>query len=170
MEVGRRTCDDCNECCFVLGVRELEKVPFCECKRDAKHYKGLRHIGCGRYEDRPDSCKAFSCMWLEGLGAPEWKPSKIGVVFEAVVTSRIGKFIQVSARSDAAVNTTLMHDAVNFYINVFGADAALVKLPGGVRRILGPPDKTAKLIEALEKLRKPTFRRAKKNRRRKPEL
>lgn len=60
-----RTCGPCTLCCKVLRIPELEKPQNAWCR----HAKKGR--GCGIYEARPESCRSFSCLWLDGL-APEW--------------------------------------------------------------------------------------------------
>lgn len=54
-----RTCGECTMCCKLLAVEELDKPAGSWCK--------LVQIGkgCGDYENRPASCRAFECMWLQ---------------------------------------------------------------------------------------------------------
>jgi uncharacterized protein len=70
-----RSCGACTLCCRLLGVPELEKPAgeWCAaCTRGA---------GCGRYADRPPSCRAFECFWLLDEGFPdELRPDRCGVV------------------------------------------------------------------------------------------
>lgn len=58
-------------CCKLMAVHELEKGVGRWCS----HIK--RGAGCGIYEERPQSCRAFSCEWLLNPGVPEdWRPDK----------------------------------------------------------------------------------------------
>jgi hypothetical protein len=73
-----RPCGSCNMCCKVFNFPELSKPAGTWC----------RHIvqgkGCTIYEERPDFCRAFFCMWRldAGLG-PEWKPDRARFVLSA---------------------------------------------------------------------------------------
>lgn len=53
-----RTCGECTLCCKVLGVAEIKKPPNVWCQHSATKK------GCQIYNDRPSSCKEFSCVWL----------------------------------------------------------------------------------------------------------
>lgn len=72
------TCGSCTMCCKLMGVPELEKPPGEWCKHcDPK-------VGCTIYDDRPESCKDFECLWLQAqnregdnhLKASELQPSR----------------------------------------------------------------------------------------------
>ena len=70
-----RSCGDCTLCCRLLGVPELEKPAGTWC---ASCEVGC---GCGRYDDRPASCRNFECFWLMEDGFPdELRPDRSGVV------------------------------------------------------------------------------------------
>ena len=45
-------------CCKVMSINELSKPVglWCEHRKPG--------LGCGIYQDRPASCRAFSCLWL----------------------------------------------------------------------------------------------------------
>ena len=60
-----RSCGDCTLCCKLLSITELEKpigkwCPHCEIGK-----------GCKIYDCRPQSCREFTCLWLD---QEEWKP------------------------------------------------------------------------------------------------
>jgi hypothetical protein len=63
-------------CCRMMGVAELAKLPGVWCTHARKR------DGCAIYEERPGSCRSFSCVWLASTIAPdELRPDKIhGVV------------------------------------------------------------------------------------------
>jgi Fe-S-cluster containining protein len=66
-----RSCGTCMLCCKVYTIDVLNKPAGRWCA----HAELGR--GCKIYEDRPDICRAFYCMWIvdRTLG-PEWKPEK----------------------------------------------------------------------------------------------
>jgi hypothetical protein len=52
-------CGKCTMCCKLLAVSDLKKPKnkLCEhCKIG---------VGCKIYDDRPESCEAFKCLWLQ---------------------------------------------------------------------------------------------------------
>lgn len=69
--VPGRACGTCMMCCKVPAIEEFAKPPGVWCKHAATGK------GCSIYADRPDSCRAFYCLWMQDarLGA-EWKPEK----------------------------------------------------------------------------------------------
>jgi hypothetical protein len=75
-------CGSCTLCCKVLGVEEIAKPParWCPYCRVGQ--------GCGVYEARPPSCRAYQCVWLqwrsEGEDVPDnLRPDRCHVVIDA---------------------------------------------------------------------------------------
>jgi hypothetical protein len=69
--VPGRSCGTCMMCCKVPAIEEFAKPPGVWCKH------AVSGKGCGIYADRPASCRAFYCSWMqdESFG-PDWKPEK----------------------------------------------------------------------------------------------
>ncbi len=72
-------CGTCTQCCRLLAVTELKKPKNTRC---AHCNVG---VGCKIYEDRPESCISFKCIWLQtqgtGLALPlALRPDKSKVV------------------------------------------------------------------------------------------
>lgn len=55
-----RRCGDCQLCCKLLPVREINKTAGQKCQ----HQKFGK--GCAIYERCPPSCRLWSCAWLTG--------------------------------------------------------------------------------------------------------
>ena len=73
----RRACGDCNLCCKLLPVIDIQKPRNQWCP----HVK-FGH-GCGIYADRPRSCRIWSCGYLLRKNAPEaLKPNRCHVVID----------------------------------------------------------------------------------------
>ncbi len=72
-----RQCGECKLCCKLLGIVELNKPPAKWCPHAAGR-------GCGVYSVRPESCRSFFCLWLQGVGPEDMKPSKSRVVFASI--------------------------------------------------------------------------------------
>jgi hypothetical protein len=71
--MSERGCGDCGLCCTALAVPELDKPNGVECEH-------LTPEGCGIYDDRPFSCVAFECSWLQGGGRNWDRPDLTGGV------------------------------------------------------------------------------------------
>jgi hypothetical protein len=52
-----RDCGDCGLCCKLLKIVELDKPMFCWCP----HF--IIGKGCDCYDERPQSCRDFDCLW-----------------------------------------------------------------------------------------------------------
>jgi Fe-S-cluster containining protein len=56
-------------CCKVYAIRELNKRAGQMCVH------AERGCGCKIYDNRPDVCRSFYCMWrVDATLGPEWKP------------------------------------------------------------------------------------------------
>lgn len=71
-----RSCGTCTLCCKVFGVDPLNKPrnTWCEHCDIGK--------GCRIYEDRPDECRSFECLWLQG---PDIIPEEMAPVHTKVI-------------------------------------------------------------------------------------
>lgn len=78
-------CEGCTACCTVMAVPELRKPS----RRACDHVRDDR---CGAHDERPESCRAFNCLWLRGaLGASvDWRPDALGVLFDGFVARESG--------------------------------------------------------------------------------
>lgn len=76
MPICLRSCGDCNECCKVIGVAELNKPYHTPCV----HQTGK---GCAIYGNHPAECKHYRCAWLLGMLPEEMRPDKIGILVDA---------------------------------------------------------------------------------------
>lgn len=76
-----RTCGPCTACCRALSVPELKKDAWQVCAH-------VCPSGCGVYDHRPASCRAFQCQWLRGLLEADdtldvqLRPDACGVIFD----------------------------------------------------------------------------------------
>lgn len=76
--MGDRDCGECNVCCCVLTVEELNKPPGVLCR----HWSKEHH--CTRYETRPADCRNFLCGWhLQPLGE-QWRPDRCEIAIYPV--------------------------------------------------------------------------------------
>lgn len=68
-------CGGCKACCTVNAIVELEKPMRTHCPNECPK-------GCSIYQDRPQSCREFTCLWRTGLGRDWERPDKIGLFVE----------------------------------------------------------------------------------------
>lgn len=136
--MGERPCGGCTACCTVMGVEELNKPNHVECQH-------VSAGGCSIYETRPESCKAFQCMWRIGIGTMEQRPDLIGLVMD---TTRPGDFLHpgflVRELWPGAFEEAheLIQDVASrvVVIWVYGDKA---------RRVLGPEDRLAPIAHQI---------------------
>jgi hypothetical protein len=75
-----RECGTCTACCRLMGVEEFDKPDGQWCQHCAIG------AGCRIYEDRPPSCRNWSCMWRQFpnlLPQEELRPDRCGFVIYA---------------------------------------------------------------------------------------
>ena len=75
--VNFRACGDCQACCTVVGVTELDKPHWARCQHQCAS-------GCAIYEERPRTCRGYSCLWAAGLleGDEERRPDRLGIILD----------------------------------------------------------------------------------------
>ena len=73
--MSHRTCGECTLCCKALAVTELQKpqAVWCiHCRIGS---------GCSIYSERPESCRSFSCLYLQSPDIPEeMRPDRLRAV------------------------------------------------------------------------------------------
>lgn len=81
-----RSCGPCRACCVTppIDSPELKKKQHVACSH-------LRVAGCSIYKTRPDVCRGFNCMWLNGELPRDARPDKLGVIFELRADPENGK-------------------------------------------------------------------------------
>ncbi len=74
-----RTCGTCTLCCKIMPVLELEKHAMTWCK----HCDIGK--GCKIYDNPPQSCRTFNCLWLTNGWMPDsLRPDRCGIVYEGL--------------------------------------------------------------------------------------
>ncbi len=74
-DAASRQCGLCTACCTVMQVSDIQKPAGQRCRHAGK--------GCGIYDDRPQSCRGFTCLWLADVASvlsAEHRPDLIGLV------------------------------------------------------------------------------------------
>ncbi len=73
--VRLKACGECNLCCVLFTIDELNKPHDVVCPHSTKE-------GCTIYADRPALCKTFVCQWLDTKEmGEELRPDKCGIIY-----------------------------------------------------------------------------------------
>ena len=71
-------CGECYACCELPEIKEINKPANKKCF----NYNDACS-GCGIYNDRPEVCRNYKCLWLSQEQIPDYyRPDKCGMVFE----------------------------------------------------------------------------------------
>jgi hypothetical protein len=98
-DLGRRSCGGCTACCFTHAVAAVKQggewCPHCEVG-----------AGCRIYLGRPEQCRTFSCLWLQGgWGDEDDRPDRLKIVVSDIVVPvgnrrvRVVQFIETEPGS-----------------------------------------------------------------------
>ena len=126
-----RECGQCNACCIVFDIDEMQKKAGDRCER-------LCPTGCSRYDDRPSECRAYRCAWLNGVGDDDMRPDLLGVVIDARSAGkhRIASAMEVWAGASKEPRARAAIDAI-----ASGGAAVLVQSPrAGRLEVVGRRD------------------------------
>lgn len=86
--VEGRECGDCTACCVLPRIQsrpELTSLPLLP--QGKPGYTPCQFLGdgggCGRYDERPQVCQEFECLWKIGLiaGDDRRRPDNLGLMF-----------------------------------------------------------------------------------------
>lgn len=73
--VAGRSCGQCTACCRALEIKALGKPAGVLCQ----HSTGT---ACGIYEERPEACARWHCLWRRIGALPDaLRPDRLGVLF-----------------------------------------------------------------------------------------
>lgn len=170
-----RTCGECTACCYALGVNEIDKPEFqtcpelsgcdsahggCESEDDTK--LRLRGGGCGIYDDRPEPCKTYACLWLdETLPDEADRPDKLGVVFSPAYSKVLGPYVQVTEVIEGAVQKP----EVRLFIELLGESHAVLHIrKTGNRVLMAAPAEIFNNVVAILREKQQSFKIIKKER------
>jgi hypothetical protein len=140
--VSDRRCRQCDACCEVVAVAEIAKPEQARCPHQGQDGKP----GCAIYEERPESCRTWSCGWLRGYGKEKDRPDKLGVIFDAVETVG-GPTIQVRE----VWMGSFQQPRAMISINGFAKKMPVVLMfRNGTRKLIGPQSIVRKMLAAAE--------------------
>lgn len=127
VSISRRSCGSCNMCCEVFRIEDLDKAQGVRCE----HLRTGCN-GCTIYEQRPDQCRAFACLWVQGVGPASMRPDRSGVVLTSPVDSV--PMVHAHASSFEKVQTKTRR-----VLDMFTERAVVILIAGDRRKLLGGP-------------------------------
>ncbi len=129
-------------CCKVMGVPDL--VPVKRVGAWCQHCQIGK--GCGVYKDRPQSCRDFACIWLQGHALPErMRPDRTGVV---IWTTDDGE--GVTAHCDPKRPTEWRKPDILDVLKLFARDGRLAQAIAGDRHWIITPSTEWEVPESLK--------------------
>jgi hypothetical protein len=147
-QLVERECGDCRVCCTIFEIPELEKPKRQLCVHLCKK-------GCEIYPERPSTCRAYRCRWLQGDPQLERRdrPDRLGVVFDTQGDANplLQGIKHVIARE--VLPSAFKRKRAERWIATLQAERLLIQISySGQQRVLGP----ASLVEELERRTKAT--------------
>jgi hypothetical protein len=135
-----RACGSCSLCCKVLDVPDLAKPEGKWCK----HCKP-GHGGCTIYDNRPDVCKGFACLWLiNDFWGEEWKPTRCKMVLrEHPFENHIVLYVNVDQAYPDAWRKSPYYEQLKIYTSLWPERPVCISI--GARRIAMVPDMEVEL-------------------------
>lgn len=92
-----RSCGSCTACCTLLSIPELQKPEATKCSHQCQW-------GCGIYGERPESCRVFECLWLQGALGRKYKPDECGLMVSMMYKTKWGDLPAIyETRKDAVL-------------------------------------------------------------------
>lgn len=139
-----RQCGECSACCTVLDIPVLDKPAGDTCKHVAASG------GCSIYGGRPKPCREYQCGWRVGVGAPEQRPDRVGVVLSPTLPGTPGHpaFLVHEIYPGAFV------DAWDLLNEVAGGIVLLLIREGIPKQVLGPDYRINGMGAAIAEIRR----------------
>tara|TARA_B100001094_G_scaffold300432_1_gene325861 strand:- start:597 stop:1202 length:606 start_codon:yes stop_codon:yes gene_type:complete len=141
----QRECGECKVCCVTHGVPELGKSAFAFCENLAANavVTTEQRGGCSMYGERPESCRKYECVWLQGWADDGCRPDKLGAVVE-VQETLLGQVFVVKV-VDAL---TLLSPDLSATVNHLAEDCVVwVQTPSPRTRMIVCPDRERERIQ-----------------------
>ena len=96
--VPGRTCGECTACCRVPAIEVLAKPAGVLCRHNTGE-------ACGIYQDRPEPCVRWYCLWRKIGALPDaLRPDRSGVMFAIESRAPCADFLEGACIVGRAVN------------------------------------------------------------------
>jgi Fe-S-cluster containining protein len=167
-ERSGRACGECSLCCTLLRVDALGKLGGTPCRHQRL---GDPEGGCGIHARRPEICRGYRCLWLNGSLEETDRPDRLGAVLSLATQGETPTLFVHEARAGAYEASPRLQVIANEWreslpVRIADSERVMdpdrpvrVLLPGGAEQLIegdrvtlrrpGRPDevRTAPLLE-----------------------
>jgi len=144
-----RSCTPCHACCDYPAIPELDKPAYQLCAHASCD-------GCGIYAERPQPCRDYRCLWIEGEFDDGDRPDQIGLAFDQpslVADHSDYAGVHVICAREVWPGAREGVRAQNLILRLSRAMIVRLVAPGGTTELIGPK----RLVEQVA--RRATVRR-----------
>ena len=144
-----RLCGGCTACCKTHEIRALAKPPDQWCPHC------LPGRGCAIYDDRPEECRTFGCLWLAGYGPDRIRPDRSRVVLSTVTLTVRGKPLEIVTMNELAPGSLAKPAGQEIVQQLLAHQAILMQLylqfsPPRIKFIIPPARQAEATIAELD--------------------
>ncbi len=143
----KRTCGECSACCTTHAVPDLKPVG----KPAGVACSKLCAQGCGIYQTRPGSCRAFECGWLQdttGAMPDSARPDKLGLVLSMMYGTAFGDLVAVYV-----VPGVELSGQAQDLIDQLASKEVIIVVEKDRRSIIGPPHEQDRIKRIMDERR-----------------
>lgn len=134
-----RQCGPCTMCCKVMGVVELKKAPAKWCEHCAVGK------GCKIYEEQPETCKEFECLWLYDEQWPEGvRPDRSHVVMSSTLDEK-----RLVANVDPSYPNAFQEGQIGKILSGLVKHVDVIVVIGDKRKIMTIPEREVAVREII---------------------
>ena len=138
-----RSCAPCSACCDYPALPQLDKPAYELCAHASE-------AGCGIYAERPQPCRAYLCLWIEGEFDDGDRPDQIGLAFDrpsAIAEHPDYAGVHVICARELWDGAREGVRAQNLVLRLSRAMIVRLVAPGGRTELIGPQRQIALVAE-----------------------
>ena len=147
-ENNNRVCGECQACCFAPRLDEMKKPSFTRCSNQGQGE-------CTDYQNRPDLCRKYKCLWLQGYWAENDRPDKSGMMLTYRHHEKFGPWVSLHIVSDEALQSK---SNKKILIDLAQETVVIEMQPRSMRMIGGPKERADKFMAISEDEQVPLHR------------
>lgn len=145
---NNRVCGDCQACCYAPRLDEMKKPSFTRCRNQGEGE-------CTDYDNRPDLCRKFECLWLQGHWEENDRPDKSGMMLTCRDHEKYGPWVSLHVVSDEALQSKSNKEIL---IDLVKKTVVIEMQPRSMRMIGGPKERADKFMALSEDEQVPLHR------------
>lgn len=142
------SCGECNVCCVLPKVSDLNKPANQPCQ----HLRPGKN-GCTVYAQRPACCQTYACLWVQGFMGEDtgFRPDNLGVLFELHSTPHGPLYVYREVKKGLLIEEGNLHNSDHY-----PSDPFLIIDVEGTGYLITPsnttPEKEARAVAAIKYL------------------